>query len=128
MRSLLFILTCLVSLETIAQTQSKEMKSLTEQAKLSCKLTTPELQQRKKTVIAQLKKLILDKVEIENGYRYKFNSTDEILDQLTLFVKTERMCCSFFTFKIEVDNTNFTCLQLSGPEGVKEFIKEEIEF
>ena len=97
--------------------------------KLSCKLTTPELQQRKKTVIAELKNLLLEKTETENGFKYKFGNSDTMLDLLTDFIKTERMCCDFFTFNLSVSGDNdFAWLELSGPNGTKEFIKEEIEF
>jgi len=51
--------------------------------------TTPELQKRKKNVIASLKKQILEKKELKNGYAFKFFGTDEVLDELTEFIRTE---------------------------------------
>ena len=41
------------------QDKTNVMKLNIEEAKLSCKLTTPELQQRKATVVAELKKQVL---------------------------------------------------------------------
>ena len=97
--------------------------------KLSCKLSTPELQQRKKTVVAELKNLVLEKIETTNGFHYKFEGSDKVLDLLTSFIKTERLCCEFFVFNLRVaDENNFTWLELSGPEGTKDFVKHEIEF
>ena len=111
------------------QNKSNVMKLNLEEAKLSCKLTTPELQQRKATVVAELKKLMLERVEVNNGYRYKFDGSDKMLDLLNSFIKTERLCCDFFTFTLTAsDDKNFTLLDLTGPEGVKEFIKHEIDF
>ena len=105
------------------------MKSITEEAKLSCKLTTPELQQRKKTVIADLKDQVLEKTETDKGFKYKFEGSDKLLDLLNSFIKTERMCCSFFMFTLTVSSDmKFAWLELSGPEGTKDFIKHEIEF
>jgi len=104
------------------------MKTLPELAKLSCKLTTPELQQRKKTIIAELKNQVLEKIETDKGFKYKFQGTDEMLDLLNTFIKTERLCCSFFVFNLTVSDTMFAWLELSGAKGTKEFIKEEIEF
>lgn len=49
---------------------------------ITCKLTTPELQKRKATVIAELKALVLTRKELVNGFAYEFNATGEILDQL----------------------------------------------
>jgi len=112
-----------------AQEITKDMKTITEEAKLSCKLTTPELQLRKKTIIAELKNLVLEKTETDKGVRYKFEGSDKILDLLNTFIKTERLCCDFFVFNlIASSDTKFALLELSGPEGTKEFIKHEIEF
>ena len=100
-----------------------------EEAKLSCELTTPELQLRKKTVVAELKNLILDKIETAKGFKYKFEGSDKMLDLLNSFIKTERLCCDFFVFTLTTSNDKtFTWLELSGPEGTKDFIKHEIEF
>jgi len=41
---------------------------------LTCKLATPELRQRKQTVIASLKKQMLQKKELKNGYAYKLQT------------------------------------------------------
>lgn len=103
------------------------MKTLMEEAKLSCKLTTPELQQRKKKIIAALKSQGLEKVETNCGYKYKFEGSDEMLDLLNSFIKTERICCDFLVFTLTVSNdTKFIWLELSGSEGTKDFIKHEI--
>ena len=72
---------------------------------------------------------MLEKVELNNGYRYKFDGSDKMLDLLNSFIKTERLCCDFFTFTLTAsDDKNFTLLDLTGPEGVKEFIQHEIDF
>ncbi|PZR15337.1 MAG: hypothetical protein DI539_18345 [Flavobacterium psychrophilum] len=113
----------------MAQEKTKDMKTLIEEAKLSCKLTTPELQQRKKTVIAELKNQVLEKTETDKGFKYKFNGSDKMLDLLNSFIKTERLCCSFFVFNLTASSDNcFAWLELSGPKGTKNFIKQEMEF
>jgi hypothetical protein len=40
--------------------------------KLSCKLSSPELRKRKAIVIVNLKKEMLEKKELVNGYTYNF--------------------------------------------------------
>lgn len=105
------------------------MKTPMAEPRLSCKLTTPELQERKKTIIAELKNLMLEKVEIEKGFKYKFDGSDNTLDLLNNFIKTERLCCSFFVFTLTASGeANSIWLELSGPEGTKDFIKHEIDF
>lgn len=132
MRKLLFIFVAMfcLSLQLLkAQEKTSSMKTLMEEAKLTCKLTTPELQERKKTVIAELKNLMLEKVETDKGYKYKFDGSDKTLDLLNNFIKTERLCCSFFVFTLTASSdAKSSWLELSGPEGTKDFIKHEIDF
>lgn len=128
--NIIFTIAGVLAIHTLnAQDKEASMKTLTERAKLTCKLTTPELQQRKKTVIAELKNLLLEKTETENGFKYKFDGTDVMLDKLNEFIKTERLCCDFFVFTLTAtSDAKATWLELSGPEGTKEFIKHEIDF
>lgn len=113
--------------ETCANEKTTAMNEVTEEKPIACKLTTPELRQRKETVLAELKKAVLEKKELPNGYAYRFKATDEMLDRLTEFIKTERMCCDFFDFTLSVQNDNIIWLEISGRKGVKEFIEGELE-
>ncbi len=61
-------------------------------ADISCKLTNPELQARKETDIADHKKQVLEKKELQNGYALKFTGVDTVVDALAEFIKTEREC------------------------------------
>ena len=94
---------------------------------MSCKLTTPELQERKATVIKQLKDKFKQKIELENGYSYVFDGSDQTLDMLNDFIKTERQCCDFFSFNIAVSNMGSITLSITGNKGAKEFITSELE-
>jgi hypothetical protein len=118
------------TLNSFGQTKSKniETMSLRERAALTCKLTSKELQQRRQTVLADLKSKVLAKGEFENGYEYTFSGNDETIDQLTEFVKTERQCCDFFNYELNIagDKNGITKLKISGPDGVKDFIKAEL--
>ena len=93
---------------------------------VSCKLTTPELQKRKATVIAELKSLVLSREELGNGYAYSFVGNDQNLDKINDFIKAERMCCDFFTFQVTIEE-NTVSLRITGPEGAKEFLKSEVD-
>ena len=112
-----------------AQQKQNTMKDLSERAKLTCKLTTPELQQRKRTVIAELKALVKERKEDAKAVSYKFESIDKNIDLVSSFIKTERLCCDFFEFTLEVESdSKFMWLKLSGPDGVNQFIREEVGF
>ncbi len=96
---------------------------------LSCKLTSPEMQLRKTTVIASLKKQVIEKKELTNGYSYKFKGTDSVINELADFVKTERLCCDFFDFELKIaGDASSAWLTVTGPKGVKNFIVTELEF
>lgn len=96
-------------------------------AALSCSLTTEELRNRKETVLASLKQQVVERKELPNGYHYTFPGTDQVVDELAEFIKTERTCCAFFTFGLTVAGDKSTaCLELTGPEGVKEVIASEL--
>ncbi len=95
---------------------------------IACKLTTPELEARKDGAVAELKKKILETVETEHGYAFRFAGSDETLGQLMVFIQAERQCCSFFTFKLGIqDPESPIWLEISGASGVKEFVKNELE-
>ncbi|MBN8876825.1 MAG: hypothetical protein J0I32_04710 [Sphingobacteriales bacterium] len=94
---------------------------------VSCKLTSPELRKRKEEVIAVIKTKILDKQELADGYKYKFEATDDMLDQLTAFLKSERACCDFFDFNLSLSD-KIVWLSITGPDGAKGFIKTEMDF
>jgi hypothetical protein len=117
----LLVLLCLTA---HGQTKRSAMDQTTKS--LTCKLTTPELQKRKSTVIAALKVLVLERKELDNGFTYRFAAQDETLDKLNDFIKTERLCCDFFTFQITVEE-NTALLNITGPSGAKEFLKTEID-
>jgi hypothetical protein len=94
---------------------------------LSCSLTTAELHARKETVLASLKAQVIGRQELDNGYAFHFPGTDAVMDELTEFIKTERTCCSFFTFTLSVQGDgSLACLELTGPPGAKEMIVSEL--
>src|SRR5262245_27770067 len=95
---------------------------------LTCNLTTPELRERKVTIMANLRKQILLTRELKNGFAYRFPGTDSIVDELAAFVKTERACCEFFNFDLSISgNKSEAWLKITGPKGAKDFIKTELE-
>ena len=107
---------------------SDDCEAKNKKGELTCKLTTPELRQRKETVIKSLKSQILTKKELKNGYSYKFIGTDKMVDELAEFVKTERTCCDFFVFNLSISGDKSEAwLEITGPKGAKDFIKTELE-
>lgn len=101
--------------------------STTNCATVTCQLTSPELRQRKETVIASLKRQVLSRQELANGFVYEFRGSDALVDELAEFVKTERQCCDFFEFELRFGREGEAAwLRLTGPAGAKEFIVQEL--
>lgn len=106
---------------------SDDCQATNKKGHLSCKLTTPELRQRKETVINSLKTQIVEKKELKNGFAYKFTGTDKMVDELAEFVKTERACCDFFVFNLSITGDKSAAwLEITGPKEAKDFIKTEL--
>jgi len=119
----------LTTMETKEKTSicSADCKAKSKTGELSCKLTTPEMQKRKETVLASLKAQMIEKKELKDGYAYKFPGTDKVLDEMTEFIKTERECCDFFTFNLSISGDKSEAwLELTGVDGAKDFISTEL--
>ena len=135
MKKFLLLTSLLLSLTGYSQTSKSMTKktiddcdTLSPQKLLTCKLTSPEMQQRKATVFASLKKKIIFKKELPNGLSYQFKGTDANIDELASFIKTERLCCDFFDFSLTVKvNGTSALLTITGPKGAKDFIKTELD-
>lgn len=105
----------------------KAMETAEQNKAIACKLTNPDLQKRKEEVLTLLKEKVIDRQELSNGYKYKFDGTGEIIEQLVAFIKSERACCDFFTFDLSIsDIKSYTWLSITGPTGTKGFIKTEM--
>jgi hypothetical protein len=114
---------------TFAKVTKKSMETTcaeTQTISIACRLTSPELQERKKKVIASLQKQVLEHKELPDGYAYRFGGTDRALDELLAFIMTERQCCGFFDFALQVQHDGTVWLTLTGPDGAKAFIDAEI--
>ena len=92
---------------------------------LACKLAPDDLQKRKATIIAQMKHVLQSKQELPHGISCKFPATDDAIDMLTDFIKSERLCCDFFSFILHVEGDAVE-LSITGPEGTRQFIASEI--
>lgn len=109
------------------RTTVKTSTMTSSQRELSCKLTTPALQKRRETIIAGLKEKIKERKELPDGFSFRFEGTDEMIDTLTDFIKTERLCCDFFDFSLKASgDASSAWLTLTGPEGAKEFMTAEM--
>lgn len=65
--------------------------------------------------------------ELADGYAFRLAIKKQLFMQVAAFVSKERLCCPFFGFQIEIEpEGELMWLSLTGREGVKPFILEEI--
>ena len=90
---------------------------------IACTLSSPELQQRRRTVLQKVRRAVLEVIEVEGGYAYCFPSEGEWLQELAAMIDLERQCCPFLRFRLTVEaNGSPMWLELTGPEGTKDFL------
>ncbi len=90
---------------------------------VACGLTEPELRERRNAVLGKVGRAVLETVEVESGYSYRFPADDEWLGELVNLVKLERRCCPFLACKISAEAGGGSIwLELTGPDGTKEFL------
>jgi hypothetical protein len=66
---------------------------------------------------------ITERRELPDGYSSRVDNEHPTTDQLVEWVNLERQCCPFFGFEILWEPENGPVwLQLTGPQGVKDFI------
>lgn len=96
---------------------------------IACSLTDSELQERRRGVIQALRSAVFEVRELEHGFGYRFLCSGDGLLELAQFVDFERQCCPFLRFRITVEpGDNSAWLEMSGPEGTKEFIGTTFAF
>ena len=65
-------------------------------------------------------------VETPKGYEFQFRPENVAVAELAEWVVAESKCCPFFYFHIDLEKEGrLVCLGLTGPEGVKAFIRGE---
>ena len=82
-------------------------------------------QERSATLAKQMNNATLQVQELPDGYKFLYPSNLFLV--VAEFVSLERQCCPFFTFQLTVAPDNNTLwFQITGRDGVKEFMQEEL--
>jgi hypothetical protein len=90
---------------------------------VACRLTSAELQERRKAILGAVRDSVLETVEVESGFAYRFPADGAIISQLATLVELERQCCPFLRFRTTVEGADGPIwLELTGPKGTKEFL------
>jgi hypothetical protein len=89
-------------------------------------LTREERAHHIRTTTALFGQAVQETHELPDGYALRFAA--EQYPQVAAFVQYERLCCPFLSFEVEVHAERGPVeLRLTGPEGVKGFLVDELQ-
>lgn len=94
---------------------------------IACNINALDTNQRERreTIAEQMHTTVLQVQELPDGYRFQYPGTS--LVTVAEFVSLEKLCCPFFAFQLTVEPNNGPLwFQITGREGVKEFIQDEL--
>jgi hypothetical protein len=95
---------------------------------VACNLNDPAFQRRRAELMKRFAAGVQETKEIAGGYRYLFPPDGNWIAELAQLISVERECCPFLRFKLEVEPANGpVSLELTGPEGTKDFLKFLLE-
>jgi hypothetical protein len=99
------------------------------QTTLVCDLTALNAKQKERhqMVLKRLQQSVQEIREVANGYAFRYPAEISILLLLAEFISLESRCCPFLEFTLHVETEHGPAwLTLTGPEGVKEFLRAEL--
>ena len=93
----------------------------------ACNMKALTTEQR--TEHAKRSKLLLRSIqsrkELPDGYAFRVDPSAIPIEEVARWIALERLCCPFLHFGLDIDAAT-TSLRLTGPPGVKEFLRLEL--
>jgi hypothetical protein len=99
---------------------------MSENPSLACDLTAIPASEREEHVVAAplLFKTAQEVQELPDGFAIRFPNEPGKFMEIANFIESERLCCPFFNFNLEVEpNQGPLWLRLTGGEGVKDLLQ-----
>jgi hypothetical protein len=92
------------------------------------KAMSPEARKRQSEILSPaLRTSKLSSKELADGYEFQFPSDAKTYQMLAEWIGNERLCCPFFDFDLRIGDASAPMsLKISGPEGVKQFVRAEL--
>jgi hypothetical protein len=115
-------------LQSAAPTVNVESKALANQTGFYCNLKAlnPAERERLHQLTEKIKMARTETKELPDGYAFRLQTELISIGELAEYVSSERKCCPFFDFEIELQRDGGPLwLRLRGKEGVKEFMRHE---
>jgi hypothetical protein len=94
-----------------------------DQLPVACTLSDSAFQQRRAELLATIAGAVVGRQEVNNGFAYRFPPNSKWIAELAQLITFEHACCPFLQFALRVEPANGPIwLELTGPEGTKEFV------
>jgi hypothetical protein len=113
-----------------AATYNNERQTMAAGTKFYCnvKALSPAERASHKKLTDRLIAVRTEIVEMDKGYEFQFSPFTMPLAELADWVAAEGKCCPFFDFHIDLEREGqLLCLQLTGEEGIKAFIRAQFQ-
>lgn len=103
-----------------------EAKRSVSELPIACGLSGREQRERREELSCEVFSGRLETEELDDGYAFVFPGEAGWVERLAGFVAAERECCPFFSFELLFEpGGGPISLRVRGPEGAKEFAREE---
>jgi hypothetical protein len=92
---------------------------------VACSLMPAELQERRRGLLGNVMAAVSEVTELNDGFKYKFHLSGDVLTEVTNLIQLEHQCCPFLTFRLTIEaGSDSAALELTGPPGTKEFLAD----
>lgn len=94
---------------------------------LACALTGPDFRKRREVILESFFSHRDGTEELVDGFAFRFDDAWKWAAPALEFIEIEQTCCPFFRFELEFEpNAGPLHLKLRGPDGVKDFVRDEL--
>jgi len=94
---------------------------------LACRLLGAEFAARKAKLGDDLFSHVVETIEEETAFAFRFDPGDEIIGKIFEFIREERQCCPFFAFDLQfAPDGGPVWLCIGGSAEAKRFLLDEL--
>ena len=114
--------------KSVASSQTTMTDHAQTQSPIACDMSvlSPAQRERHLATSRGLFSTLTQIKELSNGYEFRLDGSNAVV-KAAEFISLEKLCCPFLNFTLEVGAENGPVwLKLTGREGVKAFVREEI--
>jgi len=90
---------------------------------IACQLSAAEIEARREGLLPGLLLQAQERVPVDDGFRWRFAPSSEILAATARTIDVEGRCCRFLKFVLTIEpDEGSIWLEISGPPGTAKFL------